>query len=134
MTTIIGYTDSINECDCCGKVDLKGTYCVEVDGVEFYFGSVCAFKNHGIGYKSQKEAKKVFTTKAKAVAKFDEMESVYVEKYNSMHESFLVKMLKFVEANRLDLMAFFAKYGKVVDENNYYTAYQVGCVTRLVEK
>ena len=43
MKTIIGYTDSINECDCCGKTELKGTYCIDLDGVELYYGSVCAF-------------------------------------------------------------------------------------------
>jgi len=61
MTTIIGYTDSISECDCCGKKELKGTYCVDVDGMEFYFGSVCAFKSHGLSIESQKELRKSFT-------------------------------------------------------------------------
>lgn len=54
MVTIIGYTDSINECECCGKIDLKGTYCLDIDGVELYYGSVCAFKNHGITKEEQK--------------------------------------------------------------------------------
>ena len=44
---IIAYTDSVNECDCCGKKGLKGTFCVEIECNEFYFGSTCAFKKHG---------------------------------------------------------------------------------------
>jgi hypothetical protein len=44
---IIAFTDSVNECDCCGKKGLKGTFCVEIEGNEFYFGSTCAFKKHG---------------------------------------------------------------------------------------
>lgn len=44
---IIGFTDSVNECDCCGKQNLKGTYCIEIDGNEFYYGSTCAVRNLG---------------------------------------------------------------------------------------
>ena len=72
MTTIIGYTDSITECECCGKVDLKGTYCLDIDGEEFYYGSVCAFKKHGITPDEQKEMKSTFT-KAKKNTKLIEM-------------------------------------------------------------
>lgn len=46
MEKIIGYTDQINECECCGKSKLKGTFCLEIDGVERYYGSTCAFKKH----------------------------------------------------------------------------------------
>ena len=72
MITIIGYTDSITECECCGKVDLKGTYCLDIDGEEFYYGSVCAFKNHGVTPDQQNEMKSIFT-KAQKNAKLIEM-------------------------------------------------------------
>ncbi len=55
MATIIGYTDSITECECCGKINLKGTYCLDIEGDEFYYGSVCA-KNHNISTDEQKLA------------------------------------------------------------------------------
>lgn len=42
---IIGFTDKINNCDCCGRNELKGTYCVTINGDEFYYGSTCAVKN-----------------------------------------------------------------------------------------
>lgn len=61
MKTIIGYTDSITECECCGKTDLKGTYCLDIDGVEVYYGSVCALKKHGVSIEDQKIAKKTFS-------------------------------------------------------------------------
>lgn len=41
---IIGFTDKVNECDCCGRTELKGTYCISIDGNEFYYGSSCATK------------------------------------------------------------------------------------------
>jgi hypothetical protein len=47
MTTdfkIIGFTDKVNECDCCGRTQLKGTYCISIDGNEYYYGSTCATK------------------------------------------------------------------------------------------
>lgn len=71
MTTIIGYTDSITQCECCGKVDLKGTYCLDIDGVELYYGSVCAFKNHGITTEEQKDAKAAFNKEQKNKKLYD---------------------------------------------------------------
>lgn len=56
MKKIIGYTDSVTECECCGKKELKGTFCIEIDGEEFYYGSVCAFKSHGVTEDEKKEA------------------------------------------------------------------------------
>jgi hypothetical protein len=47
MTTefkIIGFTDKINECDCCGRTNLKGTYCISINNNEYYYGSNCATK------------------------------------------------------------------------------------------
>lgn len=71
MKTIIGYTDSINECDCCGKTELKGTYCIDLDGVELYYGSVCVFKSHGLTTDEQKELKSTFTKEQKNKKLYD---------------------------------------------------------------
>jgi hypothetical protein len=40
----IAFTDSVTTCDCCGRTELKGTYCVLVNDEEFYFGASCANK------------------------------------------------------------------------------------------
>ena len=53
---IIAFTDLVNECECCGKKGLKGTFCVNIDGNEFYFGSICTFKKHGFEKGSEKNA------------------------------------------------------------------------------
>lgn len=71
MKTIIGYTDQITECECCGKVDLKGTFCLEIDGVELYYGSVCAFKSHGVTVDEQKKAKSDFKRQQKEMALYE---------------------------------------------------------------
>jgi hypothetical protein len=65
MTKIIGFTDSVTECECCGKINLKGTYCIDINGLELYYGSVCAFKNHGVTIEEQKYAKAAFTKEQK---------------------------------------------------------------------
>lgn len=84
---IIGYTDSINECDCCGKTDLRGTYCMEIDGEEFYYGGVCAFKNHGLTVDDQKELKASFTKEQKNKKLYDihiaPLKAELTEKLNS---------------------------------------------------
>jgi hypothetical protein len=57
---IIGFTDSVNDCDCCGRSELKGTYCVSIDGNEFYYGVTCASKHTGLNDKEIKsEVKKI---------------------------------------------------------------------------
>jgi hypothetical protein len=49
MTKILGWTDEITNCDCCGKVDLSGTFGVELDdGSILHYGSVCVKRNTGI--------------------------------------------------------------------------------------
>lgn len=57
---VLGFTDSMTECGCCGKTDLKGTYVMEhIESGEInYFGCVCAAKHKGY-------TKKEFTTEAK---------------------------------------------------------------------
>lgn len=126
---ILGYTDEITTCDCCGKVDLKGTYAIDFEGDIAYYGSVCAFKVHSVSYEEQKEVKKTFVKRMKAEDKFKEMEAAH----NGTDYS-LVKMLRFVEAKKLDLMAFINKYGKKFDENDYYTAYEIGHVVKCIDK
>lgn len=71
MKRIIGFTDSINVCECCGKANLKGTYCIELDGEELYYGSTCAFKNHGLSIDEQKELKTKFTKAQKNQKLYD---------------------------------------------------------------
>ena len=57
--SIIAFTDSQNTCECCGKTNLKGTFCVEIYGIEAYYGSTCAWKKHGIDKDGLKLAKKI---------------------------------------------------------------------------
>lgn len=58
---VLGFTDEITTCACCGRVDLKGTYAIENAGtgaIEHY-GSVCAFKAYNLTVKELKAAVKL---------------------------------------------------------------------------
>ena len=129
IKTILGFTEDITSCDCCGKTDLKGTYAIDFNGDICYYGSVCAFKVQGITFEEQKQVKKEYNKKIKAIDKLKEMEA----NFNGTDYS-LVKMLRFVEEKKLDINSFVLKYGKIVDENNYYTAYSIGHVTKIINK
>lgn len=65
MTKILGWTDEVTVCDCCGKCDLSGTFACELEGgEEVNYGSVCVKRNTGIknpakaaaDYKSDRRA------------------------------------------------------------------------------
>lgn len=126
---ILGFTEEITVCDCCGKADLKGTYAIDWEGTIAYYGSVCAFKVHGATIEEQKEVKKAYSKRMKATEKLAQMES----EYNGT-EYALVKMFRFVEEKKLDVMAFINKYGKKCDENDYYVAYSIGHVVKCINK
>ena len=50
---ILGYTEEITECGCCGKTNLKGTYVVDFDGNGItYFGSKCIEKVYGVSKRN----------------------------------------------------------------------------------
>ncbi len=126
---IVDYTDGVNECDCCGKQDLKGTYVVTFNDEVTYLGSVCAFKIHGVTFDEQKNIKKTYKAKIKSADKLKQMEESYPK--TAYHVS---KMLKFVESKKLDVMAFILKYGKLMEETNFYYAYQVGNHVKMINK
>lgn len=57
---LLGITDQINTCDCCGKTDLKCTVAFQKEDLTIvYYGRICA--QHWSG-KSQKDINKEFKT------------------------------------------------------------------------
>ena len=101
------FTDSVTECDCCGKTDLKGTFCVELDGEELYFGSVCAMKNHGVDENVLKIAKRKFlnlpTYKFMVVSNTDHKE--FVDRYSKYVVKEIVEF-----ASRKDATEYYNKH------------------------
>ena len=65
--TVLGNTDEVTTCDCCGRTDLKGTVALELDGETVYFGVVCAARKVGRDAKQiRREAKSADDAKAEA--------------------------------------------------------------------
>jgi hypothetical protein len=46
---VLGFTDSVHTCDCCGKSNLKGTFGIQMidSGDVLYYGSTCVTRNTG---------------------------------------------------------------------------------------
>ena len=54
---ILGFTEEINNCDCCGKSELKGTVAINFDGDIKYFGRTCATKQGALKNEIEKAVK-----------------------------------------------------------------------------
>jgi hypothetical protein len=86
---ILGFTESVNECGCCGKTELKGTYAVEINDTILHYGSTCVKRNLGLKKDSEvkSEVKKQYAINlAKANEYFVEMGGLELnEKINKVH-------------------------------------------------
>jgi len=51
---VLGLTDDVTECYCCGKLNLKQTVAFEIDGNETYYGTTCATKFYKKEFKDIK--------------------------------------------------------------------------------
>jgi hypothetical protein len=132
MKKIIGYTDSVNECDCCGRTELKGTYCIELDGVELYYGSVCAFKAHGVTEEEKEVALIEFKAKKVRIKKEQELELMLAEGKTSDYAK--SKVLTFVKKKGLNLVEFLKKNADKIEEETYYIVYQYGSASVVIDK
>lgn len=122
---IIGYTDSITECECCGKTNLKGTYCLEIDGEEFYYGSVCAFKNHGVTLDELQTHTKINRNKDELKLMLSQCNGSDFSKY---------KIIKFIKKTGLDLYEFLRQYGVLVEDMKHLEIYSYGSQTFNFDK
>ncbi len=119
MTTefkIIGFTDKVNECDCCGRTELKGTYCISIDSNELYYGVTCAANAVGSTSKDIKEQ----------VKKIDLEKNIHDLVTEATNEYLKNKVIKLALKKGIDKSEFLLKYGKVVDVMNDSKCYQYG--------
>lgn len=86
MHKIYGWTDEVTACDCCGKSDLSGTFCVELeDGAQLHYGSTCVKRNTGI--KNPKTAASQFENERSAAARKEYIESPEWRAYFARQEA-----------------------------------------------
>lgn len=127
MTTefkIIGFTDKVNECDCCGKTELKGTYCILIEGNEFYYGSTCASNTINV---STEEIKK-------QVKKIDLEKNICFLVESAKSEYSKRNVLKLALKKGINKIDFFLKYGVIADENNFGYFYEYANINVWVNK
>jgi len=113
---IIGFTDKVNECDCCGKTGLKGTYCISIEGNELYYGVSCA--SNVTKYTTEvikKEVKKIELEK--------NIDVLVAGAKNEYQKNKVVKLALKKGINKSD---FLLKYGKVIDILINSKCYQYG--------
>jgi hypothetical protein len=126
MTTdikIIGFTDKVNTCDCCGRSDLKGTYCISIDGVELYYGVSCAANATN------------YTTEVikKEVKKIDLEKSIAILVLEASNEYLQNKVFKLAIKKGINKSEFLLKYGVVIDQINSSKCYQYGSYNSYIE-
>lgn len=123
---IIGFTDSVRDCDCCGKSELKGTYAIEIDGEQFYYGSVCASKAINVGVKEIKAE----VSKIKL--------SIDIDNEMNLAKSEYAKTLIYRKAIKKGISNdyFFLKYGKLSDifSNQWQNVYEFASFTHSIPK
>lgn len=95
---VLGSTDEVNTCDCCGKHPLKATWAVEMEGGNGdiqYYGSTCVTRNTG---KTIKEVRSEAAAAYKA--KVDAACSEF-----SQHPAHVAHKAKMQDGYRLNLPA-----------------------------
>ena len=94
---VLGSTDEVNTCDCCGKSNLKATWAVEMidapEGGVLYYGSTCVTRNTG---KTMKEIRS--EVEAAHKAKIDSARAEF-----AAHPANLAHKAKMEEGYRLKL-------------------------------
>lgn len=124
LTKIIGFTDKVTDCDCCGKSDLKGTYCVSIDGNEFYYGSTCAANKTGISPKE-----------TKAIIKKNDLDEKISDLVKDASNQYLRnKVFKLAEKKGILKIDFLLKYGEIIDELIDAKCYQYGSYNLYIKK
>lgn len=124
MIKILGIDDSVNSCDCCGRIGLKSTIIVEVDGEQFNFGQICATKHTGMSSsKIKSEISNILTEKIKVARQeyysTKEYQS-HQEKLKQLHKEgvgpgkeFLLAQQAYSDASSKKLQDIITKYGLI---------------------
>jgi hypothetical protein len=119
---IIGFTDSVNECDCCGKQNLKGTYCVNIDGKEFYYGSKCASNAIGL---DEREIKSI-DSKIKTTQNID----LQMAGANTDYQK--AKIVKIAISKGYSKDDFFKKHGEIIETTPWENVYGIAHINHRV--
>lgn len=123
-----GVTDSVTECDCCGKVDLKRTVVLlDTQLNDFkYFGTTCARKAGNWTVEEYQNEKDDF----KAVQVVEDFDKQLESAVGYSRAVVALKALK----KGYDKDQLFKKYGKLLETTPWEFVYSVEHLTHRVKK
>jgi hypothetical protein len=122
-TNIIGTTEEVTTCGCCGKSGLKKTVVIEVDGTEIlYYGTVCA------SYAMGQDVKKVNETVAAI-----ESENKLIEKFKTLNGDIAKgKLIRQARKTGMALDRLFTLFGNVEYAMSNRVMYSIGVYTHEI--
>lgn len=121
---LLGTTEEVTVCDCCGKSNLKKTIAFDNCGEIIYYGVVCASNETG----KKSDEIKVDIKKIESTQKID---ILLIEATSDHNKSKAVKM---AEKKGVDMDYVFSTYGQLEYENNWEKMYSIAHHTRAVKK
>lgn len=109
---VLGSTDEVNTCDCCGKSNLKATWAVEMidspEGGVLHYGSTCVTRNTGKTMKEvRSEAEATHRAKVEAARAEFHAHPAYIAHKAKMEEGYRLKLepgKPFLEFHRAELL------------------------------
>lgn len=121
---LLGTTEEVTVCDCCGKSNLKKTIAFDNCGEIVYYGVVCASNETG---KTSDEIK----ANIKSIEETEKINVLFIEATSDHKKS---KAVKIAEKKGVNLDYVFSKYGQLEYENNWEKMYSIAHHTRAVKK
>lgn len=125
---VLGYTTDYNQCDCCGRDALKGTYTiVDLDTeVIMHFGSTCAvnankYDNYRVLAYAKKEVAKLAKRHKSDMEKIDHLLSRPLHpQYGQSELVDICILFNKYESLKSRILEWFAQNEIVIDENNEF--------------
>tara|TARA_R110000803_G_scaffold95931_1_gene164014 strand:- start:796 stop:1167 length:372 start_codon:yes stop_codon:yes gene_type:complete len=118
---ILGFTDEITSCDCCGRTELKGTYVMDdKEGNIYYYGSSC-----GVNAASLTDSKEL----KKEVKKAD-----FVNSYSNLKSDHnkIKAMKSAINKGLFSKDQYFEKFGELQHKSKWATFYTIGHITHEI--
>ena len=117
---ILGTTEEITVCGCCGKSGLKKTIVIEMESSEIlYYGTVCAAYATGQDVKKVKETLAVIESESKMLKKFETLKGDVAKS----------KIIRQARKAGMSLDRLFSKFGKFEYSFGNRVMYSIGIET-----
>lgn len=122
---LLGFTEEITQCDLCGKIELKGTYAIELEsGETVYYGTTC-------GAKALQTTTNEFKAENKKVETIKNFDLAMIEAKSDFKKVDVYKKAIKKGYNKDD---FFKKHGELIDSSPWENFYQIAHIVYQIAK